>query len=336
MAAHSDPRRRVFVAGATGYIGKHVVRELAARHWQVVSFARRRAGVSGAEDVQRTRRQLAGSEVRFGDVLDPRSLREDGIRGEPFDAMVCCLTTRTGGIDDAWRVDYEATRNVMDAGRDAGVGHFVLLSAICVQKPRLEFQRAKRRAEDVLKESGMTYSIVRPTAFFKSLAGQVERVKKGRPYVMFGDGAGAACKPIGARDLARYMAACFDDPARWNRILPIGGPGRAVTALERGRMLFELCGRPPRFRRVPLKIFDTIIPVLSGLARLFPGFRDKAEFARIGRYYASESMLLLNPQTGEYDESITPSYGTETLREFYARVLQQGLAGQELGDHAMF
>jgi len=54
----------------------------------------------------------------------------------------------------------------------------------------------------------ITYSIVRPTAFFKSLAGQVELVKDGKPYVMFGDGTLAACKPISEADLARFIADC--------------------------------------------------------------------------------------------------------------------------------
>lgn len=50
----------------------------------------------------------------------------------------------------------------------------MLLSAICVQKPLLEFQRAKLKFEKELVEAGdINYSIVRPTAFFKSLAGQV-------------------------------------------------------------------------------------------------------------------------------------------------------------------
>ncbi len=47
-------------------------------------------------------------------------------------------------------------------------------------------------------------------------------------------------------------------------------------------------------------------------------------------------MLVLNPETGRYDEEMTPSYGTDTLRNFYARVLKEGLAGQELGAHAVF
>lgn len=64
---------------------------------------------------------------------------------------------------------------MLDVAREKGASHFVLLSAICVQKPLLEFQRAKLKFESDLQAAGdITYSIVRPTAFFKSLAGQVQ------------------------------------------------------------------------------------------------------------------------------------------------------------------
>lgn len=75
---------------------------------------------------------------------------------------------------DSWAIDYQATKNVLDVAREKGAQHFVLLSAICVQKPLLEFQHAKLKFEEALQTAGdITYSIVRPTAFFKSLAGQV-------------------------------------------------------------------------------------------------------------------------------------------------------------------
>lgn len=62
----------------------------------------------------------------------------------------------------------------------------------------------------------------------------------------------------------------------------------------------------------------------------------RSTLARIGRYYATESMLVLDPETGEYSSAATPSYGRETLRSFYKRVLEAGLDGQELGDHSLF
>jgi divinyl chlorophyllide a 8-vinyl-reductase len=328
--------KRVFVVGATGYIGKFVVRELVARGYDVVSFARERSGVDASTSAEETRRELSGSTVRFGDVCDMDSLIRNGIRGERFDVVVSCLTSRNGGIEDSWKIDYQATRNALDAGKEAGANHFVLLSAICVQKPRLEFQRAKLRFEKELIESGLLWSIVRPTAYFKSIAGQVEAVRSGKPYVVFGKGELTACKPISEADLARFMADCIEDPSKQNRILPIGGPGKAISARQQGELLFELLGKEPKFKNMPIQMFDVIIPVLTLMAKLFPKLRDKAEFARIGKYYCSESMLVLNPATGKYDPEATPSYGTETLRDFYGRVLKEGLAGQELGAHSMF
>ncbi|NTW84522.1 MAG: NAD(P)-dependent oxidoreductase [Chlorobiaceae bacterium] len=327
---------RVFVVGATGYIGKFVVRELVARGYDVVSFARERSGVGMSTTAEEVRKQLAGSEVRFGDVGSMDSLLKSGMRGEHFDVVVSCLTSRNGGVKDSWNIDYQATRNALDAGISAGAGHFVLLSAICVQKPLLEFQRAKLKFEHELKESGLTWSIVRPTAFFKSIAGQVEAVKNGKPFVMFGNGELTACKPISESDLARFIADCLEDPSKKNKILPIGGPGKAITNREQGEMLFELLGRPPKFKKMPIQMFDVIIPVLSLLSTFFPKLKEKAEFARIGRYYCSESMLVLNPETGKYDADMTPSYGSDTLRDFYSRVLKEGLSGQELGEHSMF
>ncbi len=337
-SSHSEVQapKRVFVVGATGYIGKFVVRELVARGYAVVSFAREQSGVGSKTRAGETRIQLKGSEVRFGDVSHMDSLKKSGIRGEHFDVVVSCLTSRNGGVKDSWDIDYQATRNALDAGKAAGATHFVLLSAICVQKPLLEFQRAKLKFEQELKESGLIWSIVRPTAFFKSIAGQVESVKKGKPFVMFGNGELTACKPISESDLARFMADCLEDLAKQNKILPIGGPGKAISHREQGEMLFELLGREPKFKNMPIKMFDVIITVMSFLAKFFPKLQDKAEYARIGKYYCSESMLVLNPNTGKYDADLTPSYGTDTLRDFYSRVLKEGLAGQELGEHSMF
>ena len=83
------------MVGATGYIGKFVVRELVSRGYDVVSFAREQSGVDAATTADLTRQQLKGSEVRFGDVCDLSSLMKAGIRGERFDVVVSCLTTGT-------------------------------------------------------------------------------------------------------------------------------------------------------------------------------------------------------------------------------------------------
>ncbi len=329
-------RRRVFVVGATGYIGQHTVRALLEHGDEVVCLVRARSGIGGAHDEAAARRLLAGAEVRVGEVTSAASVQADGLRGERFDAVISCLASRTGGVKDSWAIDHQANLHVLEAARTAGVPHFVLLSAICVQKPLLEFQRAKLAFERALLDSGLTYSIVRPTAFFKSLAGQVAKVKQGKPFTVFADGELTACKPISEADLARFLVACLDDADKRNAVLPVGGPGPAITPRAQGELLFELTGRPPRFRHVPVAVLDVIIAALGFLGRVVPSLADKAEFARIGRYYGTESMLVYDAAKGCYDADQTPSFGQDTLRDFYARVLATGLAGQELGDQAVF
>jgi divinyl chlorophyllide a 8-vinyl-reductase len=204
-----------------------------------------------------------------------------------------------------------------------------------VQRPRLAFQHAKLAFEAALAASGIRYSIVRPTAYFKSLSGQVERVRRGKPYLLFGDGTLTACKPISDDDLARFLIGCIDDPARWNRVLPIGGPGPPITPREQGERLFALLGKPPRFRQVSPRLLLRIARLLAIAGRFSPRLRAKAELARIGHYYATESMLVLDPATGRYDADATPSIGTERLFDHYARLVR-GEARDERGDHAMF
>ncbi len=326
--------QRVLVVGATGYIGRHLARELVARGHEVVCLARLRAGIGGSLTERETRRLLEGAEVRFVEVTDRRSLQGEGIRGEPFDAVVSCLASRTGGVEDAWRIDHRANRLVLEAAVSARAQHFVLLSAICVQRPRLAFQHAKLAFEAALIDSGLDYSIVRPTAFFKSLSGQIEAVKRGRSFTVFGDGELTACKPIAEADLARFLADCLDDPGRRRAVLPLGGPGEAMTPRQQGELLFELAGHVPRFRRVPVAVLDAAVGVLTAASRLLPGLRDRAEFARIGRYYATESMLVWNEEAGRYDAEATPCFGEIRLRDFYARALRDGFGDQALGDHA--
>ncbi|MFO1116710.1 MAG: NAD(P)H-binding protein [Beijerinckiaceae bacterium] len=326
------PDKRILLLGATGTIGRATASALVRRGHEVVCFARAPAA---GERREKLAGSFPGALVRFGDVADPSSLVREAIRGEKFDAVVSCLASRTGAPRDAWAVDHDAQVNALETAKAAGVPHFVLLSAICVQKPLLEFQRAKLAFEKKLIESGLDWSIVRPTAFFKSLSGQIERVRQGKAFLLFGDGTRTACKPISDDDLADYIAGCLSDDARRNRVLPIGGPGPAITPRQQGERLFELFGKPAKFRSVPVGMFDAIAGVLGALGRIAPPLAEKAEFARIARYYATESMLLLDPATGRYDADATPSTGSQTLFGFYGKLVR-GEATVDRGEHAMF
>ncbi|MEO1573465.1 MAG: NAD(P)H-binding protein [Pseudomonadota bacterium] len=315
---------RVLVGGATGYIGRHVVQSLLAHGHQVIALMRDDPARPDADAVDRA---LAGAMRADWDDLSGAG---------PVDVVISCIASRTGVAADAWHVDHGLNQRLLDAAHAAGARRFVLLSAICVQKPRLAFQFAKLEFEKALADSGLEYAIVRPTAYFKSLAGQVSRVQNGKPFLVFGNGALTACRPISAADLADFIAHHASTRDAANAVLPIGGPGPAITPREQGEMLFELSGRPPRFRRVPPAMFRIAHAVLRPLGVVFPRLKAKAELARIGHYYATESMLLWDAAAQRYAADDTPSYGSDTLREFYADALRNGLGGHELGAQRVF
>merc|ERR1712216_1035071 len=96
---------------------------------------------------------------------------------------------------------------------------------------------------------------------------------------------------------------------RWNKILPVGGPGEAVTPLQQSQILFNLFGLEPKYIKVPIAVFDAIIGTIEFFSKFFPSLVDTAEFAKIGRYYATEDM-------------VGPSYGTTTLKDFFEDVAE--------------
>ncbi|MGR3274081.1 NAD(P)H-binding protein [Acaryochloris marina NIES-2412] len=333
--ASTSETRRILVLGGTGTIGRATVAALVKRGYEVVCIARSQAGVGGQLTQEKTAQLLQGAEVCFGDIKDPKFLAEQVFQNQPFYGVVSCLASRTGEPDDTWAIDYQAHMDVLSLAKESGVKQMVLLSAICVQKPRLAFQHAKLAFEKALRESGLIYSIVRPTAYFKSLAGQVAKIQNGKPFYLFGDGKLTACKPISDPDLAAYIVDCLEDASLQNKILPIGGPGPALTPLEQGEYLFKLLDCPPRFKSVPPGILKGAAALMGGVAKIVPSVAAKAELARIGHYYATESMLVLDTETGLYDADATPETGTDTLFEYYQRLVD-GSEAAERGDFAVF
>ena len=308
-----EDKKRVLLFGASGTIGQAVAKALRDANHSLTCVLRAGSG---------SPQELAECVTCEADLSDRESVLT-AFESDEFDVVVSCIASRSGIPDDAWAVDYQANSNILKAAKANGVRHFILLSAICVQKPDLAFQHAKLAFEKELRESGLTYSIVRPTAFFKSLSGQIERIKAGKPYLLFGDGELTRCMPISDRDLAQYILGCMDDPERQDRILPVGGPGPAISPLEQGEMLFRLTGLTPRYRRIPPAMLDVIIALLGLAGLISKRAAAKAEYAKIGRYYATESMLVWDEQAQRYDAAATPEYGSDTLYDHYAELIRQ-------------
>ena len=261
------PPGPVLLLGATGTIGRAVLKALLEAGLEVTCVLRHAPRAELGFDHPRLN-------LRIGDMASDAFWQET-VAG--ISHVVSCLASRSGAPDDAWAVDYGINSTVLGACKAQCVEHFVLLSAICVQRPKLAFQKAKLAFETELIASGLSYSIVRPTAFFKSLSGQLRRVQAGKSFLVFGDGTLTACKPISDADLARFILRCLTEPACRNRVLPVGGPGPALTPMEQGALLFEALGQVPKVRRVPVTVLSGIIGLLQAVGMFSQKARDKAE-----------------------------------------------------------
>lgn len=149
---------KAFVAGATGETGRRIVQELIARNIPVRALVR---------DLEKARGILSPEvELVVGDILQPESLTT--ALGDS--TVVLCATGAKPSFDPTgpYKVDFEGTKNLVDAAKTKGIEHFVLVSSLCTSQlfhPLNLFWLIllwKKQAEEYIQKSGLTYTIVRP------------------------------------------------------------------------------------------------------------------------------------------------------------------------------
>jgi len=296
---------KIFVAGSTGYIGKNVVKYALDNGFDVVTAKRHSDNKPGQLNKKLKVIKISNNDNNW--IADL----------EKVDVIISCLASRTGEPKDAHLVDYKLNCLLLEKAKALKCSQFILLSAICVQKPRLAFQFEKLAFEEKLKKSGLNFSIVRPTAYFKSLSGQIENIKKGKPYVYFGDGQITQCNPISEKDLSLYILSCIKDKTKWRKILPIGGPKQSITPKDIGKILFEIFEVSPKYKSFPTKLLDAIRLLLLIISPFSNWAKNKSELIKIAKYYATESMLIWDEKKECYDANMTPSTGKDTLRDYF-------------------
>lgn len=149
---------KIFVAGATGKTGKHIVKQLIDRDFAVTALVR---------DLERGRTILPdNTELIVGDILKPATF-ESALADCN---VLICATGASPSLNPTgpYQVDYEGTKNLVDAAKKHGIEHFVLVSSLCTSKffhPLNLFWLIlywKKQAENYLQASGIPYTIVRP------------------------------------------------------------------------------------------------------------------------------------------------------------------------------
>ncbi|MFJ7194028.1 MULTISPECIES: NAD(P)H-binding protein [unclassified Streptomyces] len=218
----------ILVTGATGTIGREVVRRIPS-DLGVRIMARDPGRVTGAGEA---------AEIVRGDFLDPAS-----VAGVLRGVRTVFLVTNPGGDDDA---------GFLRAAGAAGVRRVVKLSAAAVADSRAEdlITRWQRRNEDLLRDSGMEWTLLRPRAFMSnalSWAGSIRSDDVVR--ALYGESANACVDP---RDVAEVAVRALIEDGHAGRVHTLTGP-EAISAAEQTAQLAELLRRPLRFEELGLE-----------------------------------------------------------------------------------
>jgi uncharacterized protein YbjT (DUF2867 family) len=207
----------VLVAGANGFVGRHVVRALVPKAGTVRAMVRSDKGAA----------RLAGVECDLarGDVTDRESLQA-AVAG--CDAVVYLVAVIAGRASDFDRVIAQGTRNLLEAAREAGVRRWVQMSVLGASretKDLVPYFHAKWDAEEAVRASGLPHAILRPSFVFGpdgGLVPRLARIARLAPVTpILGSGA-QRLQPIWVDDVAEIVARCAS--GEQNGLLELGGP----------------------------------------------------------------------------------------------------------------
>ncbi|HEX8338817.1 MAG TPA: SDR family oxidoreductase [Pyrinomonadaceae bacterium] len=278
---------KVLVAGAGGRLGRHLLKELAARGYGVRAMVRDPCTMAG-EDL----------DVFACDARNPESLAGacEGVQ-LVVSAMGGSLALRYTPPKASYRdVDLSANLNLLAEARRAGVRKFVYVSLYGAEALRgLAYVDAHEEFVAALRSSGMGHAVVRPTGFFYVFGEIFRMAARGRAFLV-GDGR-ARTNPIHESDVAR---ACADAVASDETELAVGGP-EVYTRREATELAFRALGRPPKITSLPTGLVGTLIAPVKLLDR---------------RLY---DLLAFGVAVGTNDV-VAPRYGTRSLAEYFRRM----------------
>jgi len=261
----------ILIVSGNGNLGSAVGRRLLAKGQAV------RALVRSPEKGEGLRR--LGAEVVIGDLREPASLARACRGAEKVLAAAHSILGR--GSEASKHVDLQGHKDLIDAARKEGVGHFVYTSAYKfggVYHDNAFFQ-IKYEVEDYLRASGLGYTILRPTHFMESHAERFigKPIKETGKVTLFGSGENRR-NFIAADDVAQIVVRVLEDTAHHGQIIDVGGTDN-VTNMEIVGLYEEQLGRPAKVSHVPL----AALKVMYRLMRPFhPGLSQIMHAAIIG------------------------------------------------------
>lgn len=274
----------ILVAGATGYLGTHIIKQLIAQKNQVVAVVRnpKKLAINNENFL----------EIKTAELTKPSSVR-DLCKGIHTVISTVGITRQKDGLT-YMDVDYQANINLLNEAKKSGVQYFVYVSAIEGHLHRnLKIFEAKEKFVDALKASGIAYSIIRPNGFFSDMRDFLLMAKKGRVFV-FGDG-NQKINPIHGEDLAIAIIQAIDTNLQE---VVIGGPD-ILTMNEISTLALNAFNKPIKITRIPNWLRLAILWIVQN-------------FTSVTTYGPLEFFL-----TYAASDKIAPTVGHHHLKDFY-------------------
>ena len=241
------------VTGATGGLGRRVVRLLRERELPVRAFVQLTSRYSELEH--------RGAEIFIGDLQQPRDIQK---ACQDVQYIISAHGSNAASRNGAQAIDYRANVDLIDAAKSAGVQHFVFTSVLGADRGYEDAPvfKAKWAVEQYLRSSQLNYTILRPSGFASNLLPLADRFSQTGIYLLVGDPL-IRTSIVSTDDLARMAIDSVRVAAARNQVLAVGGP----EILER-RQIPQIFGRI--FNREPIVLNPPVL-ALDGV-RLLSGF----------------------------------------------------------------
>ena len=244
------------VTGATGSLGRRIVRQLREQELPVRAFARLTSNYGELED--------RGAEIFIGDLEEERDIVK-ATRDVKY------IISSHGSGSNAQKVDYRANIDLIDNAVANKVEHFVFISVLGADRGYQDSPvfKAKREVEKYLIASGLNYTILRPSGFANNLLPQAERFRDTGIYLLIGDSKNRS-SIVSTDDLAKIAIASTTIPNAKTQIFSVGS-AEIITRGDIPRIFADLFQREPIIINPPLFVLDGL---RSGIGLINPQLQE--------------------------------------------------------------
>jgi uncharacterized protein YbjT (DUF2867 family) len=266
----------ILVTGGTGFVGPKVVHALRAEDRAVRCLVRNPAAAGQL--------RAWGCELAEGDVTDPGSLLR---AAEGCDTVIHLVAIIAGKPEDFERVMSRGTHDLVAASTAAGVGRFILMSALGTSEQTKEltpYFRSKWEMEQTVNASGLEHVIFRPSFVFGRDGGVLPtfmRLVRYAPAIPVVGPGTQRIQPIWVEDVAGYFARAVDLPDAANRTFEVGGPD-VVTWDELYDRIKAVLGKRRLKLHLPFGLMRANAAVLEALPGPTPITRDQVAMLQAG------------------------------------------------------